>query len=699
MKNKSIIFSSILLIPSIALMPVIFTSCGNEQKKPVAKTYDVEILNMTGFSVSPSFVEENTDYNGTISSPLNVKSWKIESITVENTALIEGEDWTLEGNNLKIKKEKINNHISIHVIPIEFDENDYSYKLNDDGTYTLAGFVKKHQISNVVVPEEIKGRKITNIAENAFAGCTQIEYIVISNNLVSIQKNAFANCTSLRTFMPPESTKNVEPSLDFIGEKAFYGCKSLTHFTMPNKVKTIEKNTFEGCEALYSFTFPNSLETICENAFFNCKSLKYISLPIYLKTIKERAFARCDSLVSIKFLGDMDIETIGDQAFAECISLEQFNYPKRLKSISNGLFLNCKSLKSFDFSGNIETIGEQAFSGCESLSTVIFPLNIKTIKSHAFFHCKNLSWIDISVFKADVPDDWSSESVFEGISPSGKIVHNGGIVMDKWKIYFQDKCQLPVDTSWFFEYVDESKIKFELSQDGSSYEVQGFIDGYFQPDILIPRTHHQKNVTVIGKNAFLDYGGLRSVWIPETITKIDDSAFENCHNLKYITLPSVDTSLTTIGNNAFKECWKLERVDNLKENPITHIGDYAFAMCGLFGELVLPPTLTSLGKYAFYKCNGIWKIILPDSLTDVGESAWEGCSSLGDQEKRGGIDLKGWKNVPKWSFKSNTFKDIYSNGYVWIYATGPSIVDALKEWIKPSGLIIDDTNWRVVSNY
>ena len=56
------------------------------------------------------------------------------------------------------------------------------------------------------------------------------------------------------------------------------------------------------------------------------------------------------------------------------------------------------------------------------------------------------------------------------------------------------------------------------------------------------------SVTSIGNNAFRQCRFLTSVTIPNSVTTIGRSAFSGCSSLTSVTIPN---SVTTIGNNAF----------------------------------------------------------------------------------------------------------------------------------------------------
>ena len=73
---------------------------------------------------------------------------------------------------------------------------------------------------------------------------------------------------------------------------------------------------------------------------------------------------------------------------------------------------------------------------------------------------------------------------------------------------------------------------------------------------------------------------LRAVEIPQYVTRIVHSDFQNCSSLGSVTIPD---SVTHIGDNAFQNCSSLEIVTI--PNSVTHIGDNVFpADCKLLHD-------------------------------------------------------------------------------------------------------------------
>lgn len=95
------------------------------------------------------------------------------------------------------------------------------------------------------------------------------------------------------------------------------------------------------------------------------------------------------------------------------------------------------------------------------------------------------------------------------------------------------------------------------------------LDGNYSGNITIPsivtRNDVSYNVTSIGDNAFSYCFRLETISIPNSIKSIGISAFEKCSELITITIPS---SVTNIGNFAFRYCSSLKVIVNENPTPI-----------------------------------------------------------------------------------------------------------------------------------
>ena len=130
--------------------------------------------------------------------------------------------------------------------------------------------------------------------------------------------------------------------------------------------------------------------------------------------------------------------------------------------------------------------------------------------------------------------------------------------------------------------VGSTGLVYTLSDDKSSYEVAG-IGTCTDSDIIIPSMYDGKAVTGICENAFNNCGSkLKSITIPNTITRIGNGAFANCLGL---------TSVT------FEEGCRL-----------THISNSLFFSCSNLVSIKIPSSVVSIGANAFYWCNSLTEI-------------------------------------------------------------------------------------------
>lgn len=130
------------------------------------------------------------------------------------------------------------------------------------------------------------------------------------------------------------------------------------------------------------------------------------------------------------------------------------------------------------------------------------------------------------------------------------------------------------------------------------------------------------SVTYINEYAFDNCSNLIKVTIPNSVTTIGYCAFEYCDSLKEIEIPA---SVKTISDCAFQSCYDLDRV--LIEYGITTIGGYAFAYCRNLADINIPNSVTDIGIYAFMDC-GFSTITLPKSITTISGGMFYGCDNL-----------------------------------------------------------------------
>ena len=131
-----------------------------------------------------------------------------------------------------------------------------------------------------------------------------------------------------------------------------------------------------------------------------------------------------------------------------------------------------------------------------------------------------------------------------------------------------------------------------------------------------------EGVTNISEGAFSDCGNLTNVTIPDSVTRIGDSAFNYCNSLKSIVIPD---SVTSIDRCAFRNCGGLTNI--IIPDGVTCISDYVFSYCSNLTSITIPDSVTSIGRDAFYDCK-LTSVEIPYGVTSIGNNAFGYCSSL-----------------------------------------------------------------------
>ena len=162
--------------------------------------------------------------------------------------------------------------------------------------------------------------------------------------------------------------------------------------------------------------------------------------------------------------------------------------------------------------------------------------------------------------------------------------------------------------------------------------------------------------TRIDNSAFSGFTGLTSIIIPNSVTSIGENAFKDCNNLTSITLPFIGESktaskyrqvfgyifgYTTKENSSpipeatyqyqdYSDYYHYYIPSSLVSVTITggNIPDHAFYNCNNLTNIEIGNGVTSIGSYAFYGCRGLTSIVIPNSVTRIDNGAFSGCNGL-----------------------------------------------------------------------
>ena len=365
------------------------------------------------------------------------------------------------------------------------------WSLTEDGTLTVSGTGAMEDYSD-------------KSAQSWCGHADAINSVIISDGISHIGNRAFYGCSSLTEIALSNSVTN-------IGKFAFYGCKALTEITISNSVANIGGDAFFGCSALSEITIPNSVTSIWWNAFSGCTSLTKITIPDSVTSIRGGAFDGCYNLSDVYYGGsESDWSKIKIYDSNNCLTNAKIHFNSAMPSQgtqsaaplptppsaaiiasgscggSAGWSLTEDGTLTVSGTGAMEDYSDKsAQSWCghaDAINSVIISDGISHIGNRAFYGCSSLTEIALS----------------NSVTNIGKFAFYG--------------C----------------KALTEITISNSVANIGG--DAFFGcsalSEITIPNS-----VTSIWWNAFSGCTSLTKITIPDSVTSIRGGAFDGCYNL------------------------------------------------------------------------------------------------------------------------------------------------------------------------
>jgi uncharacterized repeat protein (TIGR02543 family) len=382
----------------------------------------------------------------------------------------------------------------------------------NNGTITITGYTGSGGV--VTIPDTTNGLPVTSIGDGAFYYCTNLTSVTIPTSITNIGDYAFDDCTSL-------TNVTILDSVTSIGDEAFGYCTNLTRVTMGTNITSIGDYAFYSCTSLTNLTIGNSVTNIGEGAFSLCTSLPAITVATNNPAYSSVAGVLFDKSTNtlIEYPGGKagsytipnSVTNIGDQAFYECTSLTSVTMGTNVTSLGDGAFAST-SLTRVTIPNSVTSLGDYVFYGCGSLTNVIIGTNVTSIGQQVFQSCTSLRSITIPNSITNIGD------------------------------YAFDDCT--------------SLSAITVATNNPAYSsVAG---------VLFDKS----------TNTLIEYPGGKagSYTIPNTVTNIDDYAFDLCTNLISITIPN---SVTNLGDGAFYYCTSLTSI-YFQGNAPSLGGSYVF---------------------------------------------------------------------------------------------------------------------------
>ncbi len=166
------------------------------------------------------------------------------------------------------------------------------YKIQKQNAKIIITGYKDSLIPKAVIPSEICGLPVREIAPRSFLQCPFLEEVRILDGTETIGANAFSSCDHLtKVFM--------EDSVREIGRNVFFECENLYCVELSASLQKIDDRAFFGCKGLRDIELPDGVEYIGNQAFYGCTKLRSIRMPLALKHLPRSAFDGCTALEHI----------------------------------------------------------------------------------------------------------------------------------------------------------------------------------------------------------------------------------------------------------------------------------------------------------------------------------------------------------------------------------------------------------------
>ena len=406
----------------------------------------------------------------------------------------------------------------------------------------------------------------------------------------------------------------------------------------------------------------NNVEKLEDKALQQMWGLKEITIGAFVNKIGEGAFTGCTSLIAIKVnpannkykdddgvlytkngehlmqfptkkTGDYTVLTgtkfIDKEAFREVADAGVVTLPTSVEEIGESGFRSANIAKLIiPGNANLKKIGDFAFDHFGMTGTLKFPATLESLGAQAFgsAQLKEIRFangVKLDAISYDCFVDMSKleRVIFEGSAPNLTMFHSRA---------FQNCTQLRT---------------VDIPQNVTQIETSVFVNTPMLETVIFKTP---SSLETIGKSTF-SKSGIRHIELPNSVTKIEEQAFDNCANLTTVKVPA---SVTEIKTGAFNFCENLTAINVEAGN--TKYASLDGMLCSkdkktlvtfpagkADSKYTLIPYFDTVGEYAFYSSNKVSNITFPKSVKNIKDRSLALCQNIKS------LSFMGEENVPE----------------------------------------------------
>ena len=367
---------------------------------------------------------------------------------------------------------------------------------------------------------------------------------------------------------------------------------------------------------------PSTVETIGRSAFENNNIIKKVSIPDSVTKIEEYAFWGCENLETV-VLGE-GLKEVSDFAFTDCEKLNKVTIPDNINRIGIMAFADCTSLQDITIPVSVTDIHETAFDGVPNLQ--IHAEEYSYPYRYAIERGEELANAPVSPLATEVPDETEiplptstpvptpepTNRPIGDVVGSATVVGNSAVVLvNNRDLDAQDGADVDIEA-----YKEQAVVESQV------------LDWSYYGDKTLLYMDLPKGTTEIGSFGFAR-SCLKSITLPEGLTKIDYAAFYHCDSLENVTIPK---TVTQIEAKAFTftpwmQNFLTGNADSSENSDFLIVGDgVLLAYRGNATTVVIPEGVKYIAAEAFLNHTEIEKVQFSTTIISVDSTAFEGCT-------------------------------------------------------------------------